>query len=141
MPRKSRLSDPEFAKEVAAAYLEGMTQVQMGEHFGVHKDTVRDWIPDPRVQVHISSGTRARENRIKRRIDKEIERRVNESDIEEVPLDLLLKIRKEMMGRTRGSDDEAAEGAISGDIWDALDNNPGLADQVAEAMGGGKDGT
>lgn len=132
MPRKSKISDKEFAKEVAYAFLEGMKRNEMAKHFQVHTDTITDWVNDPRVQVHISSGTKARENRIKRVIDKEIEARLTGAKLKDVPLELLLKLRKELTARGGKADDD--DNAVSSDVWDALDRNPELADQIAGAI-------
>jgi hypothetical protein len=133
VPRKSRLTDPEFAKQVAEAYLEGWDRATMAEHFECHIDTISGWTQDPRVQVHITSGAKARENRIRRVIDREIEGRLTGAAIEKIPLDLLLKLRKELSGRG-GKADEDETGAASVDAWDALDKNPELARQLNESM-------
>lgn len=137
MPRKSAISDPEFAKRVAELYLAGMTRDAISEELSptvghkIHPDTISDWTGDPRVQVHISAGSKARENRIKRRIDKEIEGRITGGNLDKIPIETLLKIRKELGGTTKAEDEDSNAGAA--DAWDILDANPELAEELVKA--------
>lgn len=105
----------------------------MAELFQAHEDTITDWTQDARVQVHIASGSRARELRIKRRIDAEIEARILGSRIEEMPIDLLIKLRKEMLGGVKGADTDAGDSA-SADIWSILDRDPKILEDLSDRM-------
>lgn len=139
MARTSRLADVEFAKRVATLYLEGLTREEIRDSLPYedgtfpHIDTISLWVHDPRVQVHIDAGARARTARITRRIDREIEARITGAGIGQIDLETLLRIRKELKGKVPEGSDQGAEGATS-DIWDALDANPDLLDQVSAAM-------
>lgn len=135
--KKAKIADPEFAKRVAELYLAGLTREQISNELSepdgppIHRDTISDWTQDPRVQVHISAGSRARENRIKRRIDKEIEGRITGGNLDKIPIEVLLKIRKELGGTTKAQDEDANAGAA--DAWDMLDANPELAEEIVRA--------
>src|SRR4051812_4726806 len=98
MGRISKLANPEFSKAVAEAYINGCSREEMGEMFGVHKDTITDWTRDPRVQGHAARFAQERVNRITRRIDSEIEGRL--LDAEEMETEVLLKIRKEFLSNS-----------------------------------------
>lgn len=93
MGRVSRLNDTNFAKEVAALYVEGKTRREMADHFNVHVDTITDWTQDIRVKAHAAKMSQERVNRITRRIDATIEGRLQEAD--KLDTETLLKIRKE----------------------------------------------
>lgn len=129
MPRISKLANPEFAKTVAEAYMNGTSRIEMAETFGVHKDTIGDWCRDPRVQAHATTFGQERVNRITRRIDSEIENRLMDAD--EIETELLLKIRKEFMERggvvKTGDRNDAA---TMSDMIDVLEANPDLAAQL-----------
>ena len=130
MARVSKLANPEFAKAVAEAYMNGSSRAEMAEMFGAHKDTITDWTRDPRVQAHAATLAQERVNRITRRVDAEIETRL--MDAEEIDTELLLKIRKEFMERggkiDLGSGKNDA-GTMS-DMIDVLEANPDLAAQL-----------
>jgi hypothetical protein len=131
MSRRARIADPAFAKTVADLYLSGMTRAEMADELDCAVDTISLWTGDPRVQVHISAGSKARVNRITRKIDQEIEGRLIGSGIKDVDLETLLRIRKELKGKAPEEADRTD--AASGDIWDVLDNNPELVEQITKA--------
>lgn len=139
MSRVSKLAIPEFAKAVAEAYINGMSRVEMADLFEVHKDTITDWTSDPRVQAHAAKFALERVNRITRRIDTEIENRLQDTD--DMDTEVLLKIRKEFLDRSlkvdlsKGADNpETINEAVN-----ALEENPDLAKQLQDwASGAGK---
>jgi transposase len=134
MARVSKLANPEFAKAVAEAYINGDSRAEMAELFGAHKDTITDWTRDPRVQAHAARLAQERVLRITRKIDTEIETRV--ADADEMDTELLLKIRKEFLDRSLKIDLANAKddpGTMS-DMIDALEANPELAQQLKESF-------
>lgn len=136
MARISKLANPEFAKAVAEAYINGMSRAEMAEIFGAHKDTITDWTRDPRVQAHAAHLAQERVLRITRKIDSEIEHRVEDAD--DMDTELLLKIRKEFLDRSLKIDLNNAKddaGTMS-DMIDALEANPELASQLKSSFTG-----
>lgn len=138
--RPGRLDNPEFAKAVAAAYVDGMTRKAMAEEFECHVDTITSWTRDPRVQAHTTRLAQERVNRITRRVDSEIERRLQ--DTKDIDTEVLLKIRKEFIDRSltnvgKGNDKDNSE--TINEAVSILESNPELAKQFKELTeGGGK---
>lgn len=97
MARISKISNPDFAKAVAEAYIDGCSRVEMAEMFGCGKDTITSWTQDIRVQTHAAKMAQERVTRITRRIDRTIEGRLQEAS--EMDTEVLLKIRKEFLDR------------------------------------------
>jgi transposase len=130
MARTSRLANVEFAKQVADAYMAGMNRQEMADEFGAHVDTISDWIRDPRVQAHARITASERIARITRKLDREMERRLDE--VEDMDPELLLKIRKEYMDRPVKIDMNTSGQVDSpeniGEIVGALEDNPELAE-------------
>lgn len=136
MARISKLANPEFAKAVAEAYINGLGREEMADIFGVHKDTITDWTRDPRVQGHAARMAQERVTRITRKIDKVIEGRLQES--EDLDTELLLKIRKEFLDRSLKVDlskaNETAE--TINEAATLLESDPKLAEAFKELMTG-----
>lgn len=138
MPRVSRLENTEFAKAVAEAYINGCTHTDMADMFGASKDSISKWVRDPRVQAHSAKMAQDRVLRITRKIDKEIDGRLQ--DAHELDTEVLLKIRKEFLDRTlitksqQGAHEDA--GTI-GEAVTALENDETLAKALKELMKGG----
>jgi transcriptional regulator with XRE-family HTH domain len=123
----SLLNEPDFAYSVAQAYCVGMTQEEIANEFEVSRPTINGWLRDPRVTVHIGSLTKERITRITRKVDTEIENRLEEVD--EMDTELLLKIRKEMLSKAMVDDKKDDAAANPDNIKDAigvLENNPEL---------------
>jgi hypothetical protein len=142
MARISKLANPDFAKAVAEAYVNGMSREEMADEFACHKDTITIWTRDPRVQAHVSRLAQERVNRITRKIDKEIEGRLQ--DAEEMDTEVLLKIRKEFLGNVikpiEGAGADRAE-TVSETIK-AVEESPDLADALQQLLlGGGHNAT
>lgn len=146
MARRSKLHDPEFAKKVAELYLLGLTREQIAEELFIAypdylknppvPDTISEWTGDPRVQVHITAGSKARVNRITRRIDRELEGRITGEGIKQLDTETLLRIRKELLGKVP-ADKENEDNALP-DLWDIIDSNPEVGEALSKALGGKK---
>jgi transposase len=126
--RNSRLNDAEFCQLVAEAYTSGMSSEAMAEELDCHRDTVYQWIKDPRVQIYITRLTRERVNRITRKVDSEIEGRL--SHVSNMKIDELLKIRKEYLERTMKTQGEVDSAATTNEVAEAMDQNPDLAEAL-----------
>lgn len=138
MARTSKLTNPEIAKAVAEAYIEGISRDEMGEMFGVHKDTITAWCRDPRVQAPAARMAQDRVTRITRRIDSEIEGRL--AHVGKMDLDQLLKVRKEYLDRALKIDLGAATNHAEtvNDAIQAMEENPDLAAELTELLHGKK---
>lgn len=136
MARISKLANPEFAKAVAEAYVVGMTREEMADEFGCHKDTITIWNRDPRVQAHVSRLAQERVNRITRKVDKEIEARLQ--DAEDMDTDTLLKIRKEFLHNViKGAEGSGANSAETvNETIKAVEENPDLAGALQAILAG-----
>lgn len=134
--QKSRLSDPEVAKAVAEAYINGVSRTEMAEIFGVHKDTITIWTRDPRVLAHGGRFAQERVARISRLIDKEVEERLE--DIDELDIEQLLKIRKEYIERVVKFENTSAETTSTvNDTVKAIEENPEIAEALLKMVNGG----
>lgn len=135
MGKVSRLTDPEFAEQVAELYVGGMNRADMAAEFNVHKDTITVWIHDKRVTKIAARLMQDRVSRITRRIDSELEQRLSTEKIEKLGTVDLLKIRKTMEPSlppdVRRSGAGRDLGTAIEDILNVLDANPELAAKVA----------
>ncbi len=95
--RPTRIDDPEFAEQVAEAYICGASRLEMADVFGVCKDTVTNWIHDPRVKAYTSKLAEERVARLTRKVDSEIEARLTSDKIKTIDDDTLLRFRKELL--------------------------------------------
>lgn len=139
MARISRLANPEFARAVAEAYAAGASRQEMADEFGAHVDTITDWTRDPRVQGHAAKFAQERANRITRRLDSEIERRIeNVDDEDKFPMELLLKVRKELLDRALKIElgGGANQPETINEIVGNLEEDPELARQLQEWASG-----
>lgn len=135
--RKSRLADPNFAKAVAELYISGMSRKEMAEELNCIPETVGIWCQDPRVQAHAGRLALERVNRITRKIDSEMEARMQH--INQWSLDEVLKVRKEYIERAIkvGVDlSDAAKGDTVNEISEAMDQSPEFAEQLRELLSG-----
>lgn len=120
MPRSSVLDEAENLHIFAEMYAAGESRPDLAAFFGVHPDSITRWSKRADVQALVAEFNRQRSNRILRRIDSLIEKRIENAD--NLDLKDLLAIRKEMVpqrmeiGRA-GEFDSAAEAAA----WSALD--------------------
>jgi transposase len=135
MASVSKLANPDFARAVAEAYAKGMSTEDMADLFNVHKDTIRSWNRDPRVQAIAGKLTYERVLRITRKLDSRMEEIIEDLVEQDEPdPELILKIRKEYLSRsgtteTPGYTPEQTESTVK-----ALEENPGLADALKELL-------
>lgn len=135
--KPGRLANPEFAKAVAEAYVDGMSRSEMAQLFDCCPDTITNWVRDPRVQAHSVKMAQDRVTRITRRIDSEIELRLQNT--KNIDTEVLLKIRKEFLDRSLkvdlgGSGKDNAD--TINEAVSVLETNPALAKQFKELIGG-----
>lgn len=141
MARISRLANPEFAAAVGEAYAKGFSRQEMADEFGAHKDTITDWCQDPRVQKYAARFAQERVNRITRKLDSELDARLDEiRDEDKFPVELILKMRKEMLDRSLKIDlGKAGEQPETiNEMVQNLEENPDLARQLVEWANGAK---
>lgn len=133
--RKSRLSDPNFAKAVAEAYVGGLSRDEMAEELSCHKDSIATWINDPRVQAHAGRMALERITRITRRIDSEMEGRL--AHVGKWRLEDLLKVRKEYLERVMkiGVNLDGATADTTNELAEAMDQSPELAEALRALVG------
>lgn len=118
--RPSPMDKEENREQLAEMYASGAKRQEMADVFGVHPDVVTRWVKQPRIQALITEKIRARSNRILRRIDSELEKRLEHPD--KIDTKDMLAIRRELVpqrvevGRA-GDFDAQAEMAA----WAALD--------------------
>lgn len=137
MARPTPLSDPEFAKTVAAAFVSGMTHKDIAAQFNIHPDTVTYWRRDPRVKAHAMKMIEDRVLAVTRRIDSIIEGRLQHA--ENMSIKDLVMLRKEFLGGALRQQTENADEQTISEVMTALDKNPDLADQLqALVESGGK---
>ncbi len=140
--RISRLSDAAFAKQVAQAYADGTGRQEMADMFGCHEDTITSWVRDPRVQAHAQRFMQERVNRISRRLDTQIERRLEEIDDEDkFPMELILKMRKELLDRALKPEfgQSKNEAQLTSDAISQAEEDPEFARQLQEWAAKGKE--
>lgn len=131
MPKQSRISEPDFAKAVAEAYSDGMSRAEMAAMFNVSKPTITTWTRDPRVQAHASKMALDRVNRITRKVDSEIDARLQH--IDNWDIDTILKVRKEYLDRSLKIDlGVGATAETTNEILEAMDSDPDFAEAILE---------
>lgn len=140
MARISKLENAEFAKAVAEAYITGASRDEMAEAFGCHKDTISDWIRDPRVQAHAGRFARERVLRIIRKTDMRLLNIME--DMDDLDAETTIKIRKELISRPlielddgKGAGNDAQ---TMGQALDALEADPDMAAALKKWNAGAK---
>lgn len=133
MARPSPLADPDFAQQVAQAFVDGTTVKQMMDIFGVGSHhTIAAWRRDPRVKRISLKLTEDRILRITRRIDSKIEAILEEAD--ELDVKDLVLLRKEFLGGALRAQTEKADEQTIGEAMDWVEANPDLAKLLADSM-------
>jgi len=128
MARTSRLQDPEFCKEVAAAFADGQSRDEVAAYFECDPSTATRWRKDPRVKKIISTMISDRVQRITAKTDAELERRLLNAS--ELSIKELIDIRKELMGQaTRAKLDQADNDTINV-AAQAVDDDPQFMDDL-----------
>lgn len=138
MARISKLADPEFAREVAECYVYGASRAEMAQRFDVHPDTITSWKRDMRVRTVAKGLHEDRILEMTRKIDHEMQSRLNSQRIKEMDDETLLKFRKELVGDKKtielsGSLDTSS---AQNDLWKMLDDDADLAQKLTMLMGG-----
>jgi hypothetical protein len=138
MGRISRLNDPDFAREVAEAYVLGMSRPEMAARFDVHIDTITAWKRDLRVRTVAKTLHEDRIMEMTRKVDAEMQARLNSNRIKEMDDETLIKFRKELIGDKKTIELSGAidTSAAKGDLWKTLDQDPELAMKLAGLMSG-----
>lgn len=132
MARPTPLSDPDFAKSVAAAFVAGLTHPEIAEQFQISTDTVGRWRRDPRVKAHAMKMIEDRVLSVTRRIDRIIEGRLQHS--EDMSIKDLVMLRKEFLGGALRQQTENADEATISEVMTALDENPNLGEELAALL-------
>lgn len=133
MARPNPLADPDFAQQVAEVVAEGATRQVVADCFGVQDlDTITRWKRDPRVKSRVEKIVRDRVTEVHRKVDSVIAARLQ--DAHELTLKDLLDIRKEFLGGALRNQTEKADDATVAEAREALENNPGLVDELAELL-------
>ena len=133
MARPNPLADPEFAKQVAEAFVDGCSRSEMCDMFGVKdKDTITRWRRDPRVKAHALKLTEDRVLQVTRRVDAVIENKLRNAG--DMTVAELVMIRKEFLGGAlRRRTEDVDEGTVT-EAMEALENNPNLAEELADLL-------
>jgi hypothetical protein len=138
MPRPNPLAEPDFAKEVAEAFVSGLSRQEMCDLFAVKdRDTITRWRRDPRVKAHALKLIEDRVLQVTRRVDSIISQRLEEA--ENLTMAELVMVRKEFLGgslraRTENADADAIN---DGAAW--LEENPEAADRLERILSGDED--
>lgn len=138
MARTSRLADPDFARRVAEAYVLGMSRAEMAVEFDAHPDTITSWKRDIRVKTIAKSLHEERIIEMTRKVDSEMQARLNSTRIKEMDDETLIKFRKELVGDKKTIELSGAVDTSSarGDLWKQLDKDPELAVKLAALLSG-----
>lgn len=129
MARTNPLSNPDFAKQVAEAFVAGASRRAMADMFGVKDlDTITRWRRDPRVKVLAAKLTEDRVLQVTRKVDGVIAAKLEEAS--NMTVMELLAIRKEFLGGgARAKLDNVDEGTI-GEAQDLIEKNPDFMEQL-----------
>lgn len=126
--RPSALNDPEFAKAVAQAFVDGNSRRTMCTMFGLKDpDTITTWRRDPRVKVHAFRLMEDRVLEVTRKVDAKI---ANILQNEDLSVKDLLAIRKEFLGGALRVQTENADDSTIGEAQDWLENSPDAVEKL-----------
>ena len=141
MARTSRLADPDFAREVAEAYVAGMSRPEMAARFDAHPDTITIWKRDVRVRSIAKGLHEDRILEMTRKVDAEMQSRLNSQKIKEMDDETLIKFRKELLGDKKTIELSGAidTGSAKNSLWRSLDDDPMLAAKLIGVLSGEED--
>jgi hypothetical protein len=111
-----------------------MSREDMAIELDCHRDSITNWVGDPRVQAHAGRMTLERINRITRKIDAEMEGRM--AHVGNWRIDELLKVRKEYLERTMKLAGGGNTAETTNELAEAMDQSPELAEQLRQLVGG-----
>jgi transposase-like protein len=135
MARPNPLADPEFAKAVAQAFVDGNSRKQMCEMFGVKdQDTITRWRRDPRVKGYALKLIEDRVLQVTRKVDGIIAQRLEEA--QELTVQELLAIRKEFLGGALRAQTEQADEVTVNEAQQWLEENPEGAEALERLLSG-----
>lgn len=133
MARPSKLANPEFVKLFAADYVEGMSLRELSNKYEIHRDTAFVWSNDPRVRAQAAKLAEDRIQRVTRRVDRELERRLEDAD--ELEVKDLLAIRKEFLGNSfKFTEDKQISADQINDTLTNMEDDEDFDKQVAEFL-------
>ena len=131
--RPHALADPEYAKQVAELFAEGLSRTQMCEILKVKDpDTITRWRRDPRVKAHALKIIEDRVLQVTRKVDASIAARLENPD--QLTIKDLLDIRKEFLGGALRMQTEKADDATVAEAQEALEANPDLIEKFEEFL-------
>jgi len=135
--RPNPLNDPEFAKLVAQAFIDGNSRRQMCEMFGVEDpDTITRWRRDPRVKGYAMKLIEDRVLQVTRKVDGVIAERLEHAN--EMTIGELLAIRKEFLGGALRAQTENADDHTINEAQEWMEKNPQAAEQLEALLTTGK---
>lgn len=136
MARPNPLADPDFAKQVAQAFVDGNSRNDMCEMFGVKDpDTITRWRRDPRVKAYAFKLIEDRVLQVTRRVDGVIAERLQHAG--DMTIMELLAIRKEFLGGALRAQTEKADEMTVAEAYEWLEKNPEKADALEELFASG----
>jgi hypothetical protein len=135
MARPSFLDEPENAKKVAEAFVDGLTREKMCEAFGVKdKYTITRWRRDPRVKSHMHRLIEDRVLSVANKVDAQIAQRLQNPD--SLSVKDLLDIRREYLGgKHRENIEGKADDATMAEAMEKM-NDPKFVAAVTAALEG-----
>lgn len=129
MARPNPLADPDFAKQVAQAFVDGNSRQDMCDMFGVKDpDTITRWRRDPRVKSYALKLIEDRVLQVTRKVDGVIAERLERAS--ELTITELLAIRKEFLGGALRAQTEKADENTVNEAYEWLERNPEAADAL-----------
>lgn len=130
--RQSPLNNPEYLELFALAVADGMSNGELCDTFKVSPSTVQVYKRDPRIRAAAMKYIEARVLRIHRKVDSQIEQRLE--NVHEIDTPTLLKIRKEFLGgvmRMQTEGGKTDEKTIN-EAQEAIESNPDFAAELRE---------
>lgn len=135
--RHSRLDTREgLIEDIADLAMQGLTNAEIADAVGegTHKDTIKAWRKDARVQAAMTRMRQERINRIDSKIVSRLTSIINDPhELEQLDIDTLLKIRKELLPPaaqrhivSKGADEPAA----LAELYGYLNDNPAVAAEL-----------
>lgn len=137
MARPNPLADPNFARDVAEAFVAGLSRAEMCELFSVRdRDTITRWRRDARVKAIAFKLIEDRVLQVTRRVDAVISQRLEDAD--KMTTKELLEVRKEYLGGKLREQHEKADGETVHEAQDWLSSNPEEAAELERILAGEK---
>lgn len=135
MARPNPLANPDFAREVAEAFVGGLSRREMADIFGVKDlDTITRWRRDPRVKAIAMKLIEDRILQVTRRVDAVISEKLERAS--EMTVQELILIRKEFLGGALRAQTEKADAETINEAQTWLENNPDAAEQLEKILSG-----